>query len=67
MGFFWMSAGIFSVVYGLRGERVPGRVISISDTDSNSLGLAKRVVWILFGAGAIVLGFVDLYARFKRA
>lgn len=62
-----MGVGISSVVYGLRGERVPGRVIGISDTDSNSIGTAERVAWFALGVGAIVVGFLDLYARFQRA
>ncbi len=68
MGFFWMGLGISSVVYGLRGERVPGKgTIGISDTDSNSISTAERVAWLALGVGAIVVGFLDLYARFQRA
>ncbi len=66
MGFASVGMGIASVGYGLRGERVPGRVISISDTNSNCLGAPERVVWVAVGVCAIGLGLLDLYGHEKR-
>jgi hypothetical protein len=67
IGFCLTGAGFSLVAYGLRGERVPGRLISISDTDSNSLSLRNRVIYSLVGFVAIFAGFLELYARFIRA
>jgi hypothetical protein len=62
-----MVMGIVSVGYGLIGERVPGRVLSISDTKSKSLGSAQRAMSVIVGLCAIALGFLDLYRQYKRA
>lgn len=59
----WMVIGFVCVTYGLKGERVPGRVLSITDTHSNSLRTSQRVTFVAAGICALVFGFLDLYAR----
>ncbi len=63
----WMVVGFVCIAYGLKGERVPGRVLSITDTHSNSLRPAQRVAFVAVGICALVFGFLDIYARYKRA
>lgn len=66
---FWLlGMGVGSVAYALRGERVPGKFISIFDNDSdNGLPLAERALWIVSGIAEVGLGFMQLYAPYKLA
>ena len=64
---FWMVFGFVCIAYGIKGERVPGRVLSITDTQSNNLRTTQRVTFVAVGICALVFGFLDLYGRYKRA
>jgi hypothetical protein len=59
-GWFWLLClGIFSVGYGFKGERVPGKIITIIDNDSdNSLRAVERVLWIASGICEIAVGLI---------
>jgi len=68
MMFWWLGFGAASVAYGLRGERLPGKFISITNaTNDNGLSMAERAFWIASGMGEFTLGFVQLYARYKAS
>ncbi len=59
-GWFWLLClGIFGVGYGFKGERVPGKIITITDNDSdNSLRVAERAFWIVSGICEIAIGLI---------
>jgi hypothetical protein len=66
--FLLLGVGAGSVAHGLRGERNPGKFITIVGNDSdNGLRLAERVFWIASGVCELVLAFIQLTARYKAA
>jgi hypothetical protein len=64
---FWLlGVGVGSIAYGLKGERVPGKVITVMGNDSdNGLRVAERAFWISSGILEIALGLIQLHARYK--
>ena len=60
---FWLGLGVAAVAYGLRGERIPGKIVSIRDASDNSLRLSERIFWVAAGIGAIAVGVLDFRAR----
>jgi len=66
---FWLlGVGAGSIAYGLKGERIPGKVITIIGNDSdNGLGWAERAFWIASGVSEFALGLIQLAARYKAA
>jgi hypothetical protein len=63
----WLGFGAGSLAYGLRGERLPGKVISIRDTGHNTLSGAERAFWIACGVGEVTVGILQLLARYRSA
>ncbi len=62
---FWLGLGIGSVAYGLRGERIPGKIITITEEVSdNGLRMAERAFWVASGVAEIAFGLLDMRARF---
>ncbi len=66
---FWLlGLGAGSVAYGLKGERNPGKFITIIGNDSdNALRLSERAFWIVSGICELVLALIQLTARYKAA
>jgi|GEM_PF-1375338 hypothetical protein len=66
---FWLlGLGAGSVAYGLRGERIPGKFITIIGNDSdNGLRVSERAFWMVSGICELALGLIQLAARFKAA
>jgi hypothetical protein len=64
---FWLlGMGVVSIAYGFKGERVPGKVITIIGNDSdNGLRIAERAFWISSGVLELALSFIQLHGRYK--
>ena len=60
---FWLGVGAAAVAYGVRGERIPGKIVSIRNVSDNSLRLSERIFWVASGIGAIAVGVLDFRAR----
>ena len=66
---FWLLGfGTGSVAYGLKGERIPGKFITITGSDGdNGPRLAERAFWIASGICELALGLIEFAARYKAA
>lgn len=65
---FWLGLGVSSVAYGLRGERIPGKIITIFGSASDSgLRVSERICLVAMGIGASVVGVLDLRTRYLTA
>ena len=66
---FWLlGSGVASVAYGLRGERIPGKFITIIGNDGdNGLRFFERAFWIASGICEFALGLIEFAARYKAA
>lgn len=69
---FWLlGIGVASVSYGLKGERIPGKLITVIGNDvvgnhsDNGLRGAERALWIGSGICEIALAVMQLHARYK--
>ena len=66
---FWLlGLGIGSVAYGVIGERVPGKFITIIGNDNdNALRVAERAFWMASGICELAVGLIQLAARYQAA
>ena len=62
-GLMLLGFGVTAVAYGLKGERIPGKIITIiGATSDNGLRVSERVFWVAAGVGATVLAFLGSVA-----
>ncbi len=62
---FWLALGVASVGYGVRGERIPGKMITLTeDMSDNDLRTAERAFWIVSGMCELAYGILELRARY---
>ena len=60
-----LGFGVAALAYGLRGERIPGKIITLTGaTSDNGLRVSERILWIAEGVVAIVVGYLDFRNRY---